>query len=64
MINVTIGFLLNAIIKINLTMKCLKEQRTYGSVFLALRMFYLSKQTFTAPVKLFHYTKLFQLKVH
>ena len=64
MITVTIGFISNAITLVNLTMKCLKVQRTRGSVFLALRIFYphgKAKETITPPINLFHHNELFQL---
>ena len=67
-ITVTIGFISNVIILINLTMKCLKVQRTRGSVFLALRIFYLSaidlwkaKETITTPTNLLRHNELFHL---
>ena len=41
-ITVTIGFISNATVLINLIIKWLKIQRTRGSVFLALRIFYIS----------------------
>ena len=49
-------------------MKCLKVQRTRGSVFLALRIFYLSaidlwkaKETITTPTNLLRHNELFHL---
>ena len=67
-ITVTIGFISNVIILINLTMKCLKVQRTRGSVFLALWIFYISaidlwkaKGTITRPANLLRHNELFHL---
>ena len=41
-VSVSIGFISNVIILINLSLKCSKVQRTRGSVFLTFRIFYLS----------------------
>ena len=67
-ITVTIGFISNVIILINLTMKCLKVQRTRGSVFLAHWIFYISaidlwkaKGTITRPANLLRHNELFHL---